>query len=43
MYIHSGQKDNMTVLTQVYDRHGAVDTLKIKDNTASLIKALNAD
>ena len=43
MYLNSGERDNMTVLTNVKDRLGLVDTLKVTDNSSDLIKALSAD
>ena len=43
MYLHSGERDNMTVLTGVKDRLGLVDKVKVTDTTSSLIKALSAD
>jgi gamma-glutamyl hydrolase len=43
MYLSSGRKDNMTVLTHVEGQRGLPNPLIIKTTNSVLIKALNAD
>eukprot|EP00178_Gracilaria_changii_P021321 TRINITY_DN63395_c0_g1_i1.p1 TRINITY_DN63395_c0_g1~~TRINITY_DN63395_c0_g1_i1.p1 ORF type:complete len:114 (+),score=3.84 TRINITY_DN63395_c0_g1_i1:47-388(+) len=42
MYLYSGRKDNMTVLTHVQGQRGLPNPLIIKNNNSVLIKSLTA-
>ena len=41
LYIYSGKKDNMTVLTKVIGQRGLTDPLIVKDSNSKLLKALS--
>ena len=41
LYLWSGRKDNMTVLTEVYGQKGLTDPLIVKSNNSVLLKSLN--
>ena len=43
MYLFSGEKDNMTVLTRVEGQHGLPGNLSVKSNNSVLIKSLSAE
>jgi hypothetical protein len=40
MYLYGNQKDNMTILTQVYGQDGLTCPLKIISNNSEIIKSL---
>jgi|688.fasta_scaffold1294847_1 hypothetical protein len=42
LYLDSGRKDNMTVLTEVFGQKGLTDNLTVKSNNSILLKSLNA-
>jgi gamma-glutamyl hydrolase len=42
LYIHSGRKDNMTVLTEVFGQKGLTCSLNVKNSNSLLLKSLNA-
>lgn len=42
MYLWSGRKDNMTVLTEVFGQKGLTDPLIVKNNNSVLLKSLSA-
>lgn len=42
LYLYSGRKDNMTVLTEVFGQKGLTDPLIVKNNNSVLLKSLNA-
>lgn len=42
LYLFSGRKDNMTVLTEVFGQKGLTDPLIVKNNNSVLLKSLNA-
>jgi hypothetical protein len=41
MYLYSGRKDNMTVLTKVYGQRGLTGYLLPKTQNSILLKSLN--
>lgn len=41
LYLYSGRKDNMTVLTKVIGQRGLTDPLIVKTNNSILLKALS--
>ena len=41
LYLYSGRKDNMTVLTQVYGQRGLPGYLLPKTTNSTLLKSLN--
>jgi hypothetical protein len=41
MYYHSGRKDNMTTLTEVFGQSGKTCPLIVKNSNSILLKSLN--
>jgi len=43
LYLHSGRKDNSTVLTEVFGQKGLPCPLSVKSSNSALLKALTTD